>query len=127
MTDREIDLLIAQKVFGLQTFTASLEKCAVHNGRLVYGKTWIVHGEWEGVEVPGVALPHNYTTDAYADLSVLHHIRQAWDEDKQEAFHHALFNIMHAKALDTYLYHEFAYDVGDYSRAALKALEENNE
>lgn len=68
----------------------------------------------------------DYTKKVEDDYKVLVHVRTKLSEYEQERFHDALFDIMNAAAHDRWLYHEFAYEPGDYSRALL-AIQETDE
>jgi hypothetical protein len=114
MDAREVDLLVAQRVFGL--------KLDDEDSRLV--RVPVDHPSCP----PGTTLgnsPKPYVTDANADCSVLVRVRETWTTAQQGAFRNALEDSWTRRTRAFQGPHPYllmCYEPGDYAKAALAAL-----
>lgn len=108
LTDREQDALVAEKIMGLEVRQ--------------YNKYYTVSREESRYET--VELPH-YTTNAFADYQVLCKVRDTWGIEQQGTFRDAVLELYRTHNRlsedEQMLFPEIQYQVGDYSKAALKA------
>jgi hypothetical protein len=118
---REKDARIAEKVFGW-TRHANGRTTEVGEARVDWCFAWVPE-RFNGDVTHRHRLPH-FSRSADADYSVLERVRDSWDGARLAHFGRALSALwaqdsdMATAGLDA-----LSYRVGDYSRAALAALE----
>lgn len=106
---REIDAKVAEKVMGWREIVPFDGPWGVPND-----------GHDSNLRAP---VPR-YTTDASADCEVLKHVRETWEPTAIDKFEKALWVAWQIRLVVSNLAGFMAYQPGDYSRAALKALGE---
>lgn len=117
---RELDATVAEKVMGQTLLWIHEIKAwvvSVRDAALVSDQPAQLAIDFE--------VPH-YTTDAAADYLVLQKVRETWDESKRHKWHDYLMALWRSRWNDDYVSHRdliLQYQPGDYSRAALKAME----
>lgn len=118
MTDRELDGLVAEKVMGCKPV---LKGERWHCGCGSVCNYPYADGDRDS-QLYGILSA--YTTDAVADYSVLEKVRSEWDLSEQGQFGYALATVWDVRFDDNPSTLPLAayYEVGDYARAALKAL-----
>lgn len=131
---REQDAKVAELVMGFARTPVRIR------GSINHVDCWLrldapENGHWAAHELRAYYGPREYTTDPAADYQVLEHVRGAWEPDRlckmrdelEKVWWQRAHEIEQAEDTQLQVYGCTQYRPGDYSRAALAAVEKEQQ